>query len=241
MRDDTKLAPGDPSLKGLINPTLPTSSMEFVNLFVHFYRGEMGRVLSWRDRVDRTTNWAITVVAAMLSVSLTTPSTHHSVLIFAMLVLTLLLAIETRRYRFFDFYRNRLRRLERNYYAAVFAPELGISADWGQELAKELIQPLFSIGYGEAMSRRLRRNYVWIFLILLCAWTLKMSYAPIQPNNGRLEFVQSAGEWLANGKSGPLPGWLVVSAIGLFYCWLIYATLRYRSSSGEMAYGEVHV
>ena len=31
----------------------------------------------WRDRIDRTSNWAITVVGAMLSVSLSTPTAHH--------------------------------------------------------------------------------------------------------------------------------------------------------------------
>jgi uncharacterized membrane protein len=65
----------------------------------------------WRDRIDRTTNWAITVMAAMLSLSLSTPTAHHGVLLFAMLVVWLLLMIEARRYRFFDVYRARVRRL----------------------------------------------------------------------------------------------------------------------------------
>jgi uncharacterized membrane protein len=62
----------------------------------------MGRMTRWRDRVDRTSNWAITVTAAMLSVSLTTPTAHHGVLLFAAVLVLLLLAIESRRYRFFD-------------------------------------------------------------------------------------------------------------------------------------------
>jgi uncharacterized membrane protein len=68
-----------------------------------------------------------------------------------------------------------------------------------------------------------------------------MSYAQVQPDKGRLAFVQSAGEWLANGEMGIIPGWLVVAGVFLFYAWLAYATFRYRSSSGEMAFGEVHV
>ena len=39
---------------------------------VHYYRAEVARMSSWRDRLDRTSNWAITVVAALLSVSLST-------------------------------------------------------------------------------------------------------------------------------------------------------------------------
>ena len=53
----------------------------------------------WRDRLDRTTNWALTVTAGMLSVSLSTPTAHHGVLLFAMLIMLLLLWIEARRSR----------------------------------------------------------------------------------------------------------------------------------------------
>src|SRR2546425_12813510 len=54
-------------------PLFPTNSAEFVNTISHYYRGEMSRMISWRDRLDRTTNWAIAGGAAMLSVSLSTP------------------------------------------------------------------------------------------------------------------------------------------------------------------------
>ena len=75
----------------------------------------------WRDRIDRTTNWAITGGGAMLSVSLSTPASHHGVLLFTMLLVLLFLIIEARRYRFFDVYRARVRLVERNYFAPIFA------------------------------------------------------------------------------------------------------------------------
>lgn len=90
-------------------PIFPTNSVEFVNALSHYYRGEMSRMMSWRDRLDRTTNWAIGAVAAMLSVSLSSPEAHHGVLLFAMVLVFLLLAIESRRYRFFHVYRSRVR------------------------------------------------------------------------------------------------------------------------------------
>ena len=64
--------------------------------FAHYYRAEMQRAISWRDRLDRTTNWAIAAAAAILSVSLNQPEKHHGVLIFAMAVVFLLLVIEAR-------------------------------------------------------------------------------------------------------------------------------------------------
>ncbi|MBP2316181.1 DUF2270 domain-containing protein [Azospirillum soli] len=224
-----------------VPPALPRSSVEFVNLFVHFYRGEMGRGLSWRDRIDRTTNWAITVVAGMLSFSLSTPNAHHSVLIFAMMLAGFMLVIEARRYRFFDFYRNRIRRLERNYYAAVFSPDGVLDPDWGRGLAEELRNPEFSIGFGQAVSRRLRRTYVWIFLIILIAWLLKISSIHLQATAGRLTFIHSFQEILANADIGPIPGWVVISGVALFYALLIGATLKFEPAKGERAFGDVYV
>jgi uncharacterized membrane protein len=61
-------------------PGLPNTSSEYVTLIAHYYRAEMGRMSGWRDRIDRTTNWAITVAGAMLSVSLSTPASRHGVL-----------------------------------------------------------------------------------------------------------------------------------------------------------------
>jgi uncharacterized membrane protein len=108
----------------------PSTSSEFITLIAHYYRAEIARMAGWRDRIDRTSNWAITVVGAMLSVSLSTPTAHHGVILFAMVLVLLLLVIESRRYRFFDVYRARVRRLERSYYAEVFSPTKELDKNW---------------------------------------------------------------------------------------------------------------
>jgi uncharacterized membrane protein len=76
---------------------IPKTSSEYVTLIAHYYRAEMARMSGWRDRIDRTTNWAITVAGAMVSVSLSTSAAHHGVLLFAMVLVLLLLVIEARR------------------------------------------------------------------------------------------------------------------------------------------------
>jgi uncharacterized membrane protein len=224
------------------SPIFPASSMETINVLSHYYRGEMARMMSWRDRIDRTTNWAITVVAAMLSVSLSTPTAHHGVLLFAMLLVFLLLVIESRRYRFFDVYRSRVRLLERNYYAHVFAPRAMVDlSQWLSQLGDDLRLPRFSVSLTQAMSRRLRRNYCWLFLILLLAWLLKTTAAMLQPEGGRVEFIQSTAEFMRNAAIVSLPGWAVLIGVLLFYGWLFYVMFRYRKIEGELVYGEVHV
>src|SRR5262249_18081505 len=123
---------------------MPMTSTEIVNTMAHYHRAEMARMAGWRDRIDRTSNWAITVVAAMLSVSLSTPNAHHGVLLFAMLLIFLLLWIEARRYRFFDVYRSRVRLIERNYYAPICsAAEVTDPRDWMNRLSEDLLSPRF--------------------------------------------------------------------------------------------------
>jgi uncharacterized membrane protein len=222
-------------------PGSPKTSSEYVTLIAHYYRAEMARMSGWRDRIDRTTNWAITVAGAMLSVSLATPSAHHGVLIFAVVLVLLLLVIEARRYRFFDVYRARVRRLERQYYARVFSPADEPDAGWMRDLSDDLKKPVFLMSRGLAFSRRLRRNYIWMFLILLVAWLLKISSPRLMPEGGAGHFAHSLAEWSDNATIGPLPGWLVVAAVAAFYGWIVYAALRPYRGEGELAIGDVHV
>ncbi len=223
-------------------PIFPTNSVEYVNALSHFYRGELSRMMSWRDRLDRTTNWAIAAVAAMLSVSLSSTTSHHGVLLFAMIVVFLLLSIESRRYRFFHVYRSRVRLIERNYYVRILSPRDTIDPSiWLNQLSEELRLPRFTMGYAEAMARRLRRNYIWLFLILLAAWLLKTTARRLQQQEGDTEFIHSTSEWIQNASIFSVPGWVVLAIILLFFAWMIYLVFKYRESSGELAYGDVHV
>lgn len=219
----------------------PSAPGEVITAIVHFHRAEIGRMTSWRDRIDRTSNWAITAAAAMLSLSLSTPSAHHGVLIFAMLLILLLLWIEARRYRFFDVYRTRVRQLERHYFAQIFSPAKDFAAGWQQALGESLRQPRFRISQADAFSRRLRRNYIWMFLILLVAWVLKISTPALQQEGVQPTLVRSAREAVAHAALGPLPGWSVLVFLVIFYGGLAYACLRGTGESDMQSDGEVHV
>jgi uncharacterized membrane protein len=234
IRPDISAKPGP--------PIFPTNSVEFVNTLSHYYRAEIARMMSWRDRLDRTTNWAITGVGAMLSISLSSPTAHHGVLLFAMLLIFLLLFIESRRYRFFHVYRSRVRLIERNYYGRIFSPrDLVEPSHWMNQLGEDLRLPRFTITTTQAMARRLRRNYIWLFLILLLAWLLKTTARVLQAESGRPELVHSTGELFKNASIGYVPGWTVVLLIVGFYSWMIYIMFKHQEAAGELAYGEVHV
>ncbi|MDL2405610.1 DUF2270 domain-containing protein [Rhizobium calliandrae] len=222
-------------------PPLPQTTGEITNTLNHYYRGELARMTSWRDRIDRTSNWAITVVAALLSVSLSTPTSHHGVLLFGMMLITLLLMIEARRYRFFDVYRARVRQLERSYFAQILAPEAELNPDWAQSIAKSLRSPRVLLGYFEAMQRRLRRNYCWMYAILLLAWILKISTPKLQTEGAPQDLAHSWSYIVDNAALGPIPGWLVIAAVVLFYAVILYSTLRRGTDDGDFIHGEAHV
>jgi len=233
--------PADNIATGFSTPPLPSTASEFITALAHFHRAEIARMAGWRDRIDRTSNWAITGVAAMLSLSLSAPSSSHGVLLFAMIMILLLLLIEARRYRFFDVYRARVRLMERNYFAQMFAPEGSPKEDWARSLGKDLREPEFLMSLRSAMSRRLRRNYSWMFLILLMAWILKISSPKLQDIDTSRDVAASLREIVGNAALGPLPGWFVLILVAALYGWIAYATFLVVGGSGELEHGHVHV
>lgn len=222
-------------------PLGPLSSGEFVTTLVHYHRAEIARMAGWRDRIDRTTNWALTVAAAMLSVSLSTPTSHHGVVLFAMLITLLLLWIEARRYRFFDVYRARVRQFERYYFAQAFSPQPDYASNWLLILGETLRRPQFHISQRTAFARRLRRNYIYIFLILMLAWVLKLSTPNLQQEGSSRTFVTSLLEAVHNAALGPLPGSVVVAVMGILYALLVYLAFLMPDEEGEQMHGDVHV
>lgn len=217
--------------------SLPTNSAEATNAMIHYYRAEMGRMNSWRGRLDLTSNWAITVVAALLSVSLSAPAAHHGLSLFAMLIVLLLLCVEARRYRFYDVYRMRVRQFERHYFGQLFGPETeGGVEPWLLMLAQDLRHPRFRISFQRALRRRLRRNYIWMFLILLCAWMVKLASPDLQ-DGAALDPGRPFDGVIAHAAIGPVPGWLVLALVLALYAGLAVASLKGKDRGGD----QVHV
>jgi uncharacterized membrane protein len=72
----------------------------YVNAMSHFYRGELGRIMAWRVRLDTTTNWAITVTSTVFTIAFSLRDVPHGIFFFNVAVVAILLWIESRRYRF---------------------------------------------------------------------------------------------------------------------------------------------
>ena len=96
-----------------------------------------------------------------------------------------------------------MRLVERNYFAQMFAPAKDTDKDWARMLGQDLREPKFVMSLKEAMSRRLRRNYVWMFLIMLLAWVLKISIPETSGSGAQRDVVTSLREIVGNAALGP--------------------------------------
>jgi uncharacterized membrane protein len=202
---------------------------------VHLYRAEITRANSWRSRLDVTTNWALLSTGAAVSVAFSQQGTHHSVIILNTLLITLFLSIEARRYRYYELWSYRVRLMETDFYAALLVPPFSPDPELADKLSESLLNPQFPISSWEALGRRLRRNYIWVYLALLVAWLAKLLLAP--------DSLNSLDQLVGRARMGIAPGWLVMTVVILFYLGLVaiaILTRDLRQSAGEVfpRYGE---
>jgi uncharacterized membrane protein len=203
---------------------------EFNTAMIHFYRGEVQRSNTWRNRLDTTTNWAVITAGATLSFVFSSPSNPHFVIPINSILVAIFLVMEARRYRYYEIWSSRVRVLETGYFASLLDPENTPTDEaWAQHLAADLITPHFTITEWEAIGRRLRRNYLWIFALLALSWNLKVYLHPL-PARDFNSFIDRA-------TVGVVPGWMVFvvgvvfnAAIAIF----AIGTLRLREATGEV-------
>ena len=93
--------------EGLLEQEMgPSSSM------AHLYRGELHRTTRWRERLDRATNWSVTVMAAILTWAFSGPGNPHFLILLGGSAVALFLGIETHRFRGYIVWRTRVRLLQ---------------------------------------------------------------------------------------------------------------------------------
>ena len=97
-------------------------------------------------------------------------------------------------------------------------------------LAQDLRHPKFRISLGLALRRRLKRNYVWMYLILLLAWVLKITSPRLQEEGATVDAPRSAASVIEQASLGPVPGWIVIAIVCLTYLALALIIVRGRRS-----------
>ena len=119
--------------------------------------------------------------------------------------------------------------METDFYAPMLVPPFHPSPEWAENLAENLLTPSFPISMWEAFGRRLRRNYLWIYLILFVSWMAKSFLFP-EPATTIAEFVN-------RGAVGPIPGFVMISlglAYHLFLLIIAIGTVGMTKATGEV-------
>jgi len=206
------------------------SPAEFNTAMSHFYRGEVQRSNVWRTRLDTTTYWAVFTSAASLSFAFSSASNPHFLIPINSILVAIFLLMEARRYRYYEIWASRVRVIETGYFAQMLAPEsVPRDQEWSSHLASDLLTPHFTISQWEAIGRRLRRNYIWIFMLLAASWNLKVYLYPTPAAN--------FDEFVSRATVGLVPGSIVfVIGIAFNFTLFIFAvtTIRLREATGEV-------
>jgi uncharacterized membrane protein len=205
------------------------SPAEFNTAMVHFYRGEVTRANTWRNRLDTTTNWAVLTTGATLSFAFSSPTNPHFVILINTVLVGFFLFMEARRYRYYEIWSSRVRIVETGYFTHILTPGAEADDAWMAILVDDLKTPHFTISEWEALGRRLRRNYLWIFVLLAACWNLKVYIHPV-PAYDFNAFIERATIGVVGGEFVLMTG--ILFNAGLFIFALF--TMRLRQATGEV-------
>lgn len=189
--------------------------------FAHLYRGEVHRMTRWRERLDRTTNWAVMVMAAILTWAFSDPENPHFLILMGAIAVGFFLGIEAHRFRGYIVWRTRVRLLQENVWAQGLDPSTELlHPEWREDLAEDYRYPKLKITYEEALAHRLRRIYLPILTIVLMAWLIRTT-------------ALSPKALPASAAIGGLPGWLVLAVVAGAYLLAAVITFRPRTWKGH--------
>ncbi|HEV7903471.1 MAG TPA: DUF2270 domain-containing protein, partial [Pyrinomonadaceae bacterium] len=205
------------------------SPAEFNTAMVHFYRGEVQRSNTWRNRLDTTTNWAVLTAGATLSFAFSSAENPHFVIPINSVLVAFFLFMEARRYRYYEIWASRVRVMETGYFAQMLSPTGVQDQEWAEHLAADMRAPHFTISEWEAVGRRLRRNYLWIFILLAVSWNLKVYLHPF-PARSLGMFINRAAIGSLGGEFLLLFG-VVFNAVVFIFA---FATVRLKQATGEV-------
>ncbi len=211
----------EPTTRNHEAPETPSYSSADIGALAHLYRGELYRSKIWRMRLDTTTNWAVVTTGIVFSVVYAQPEASAAPLAIVGLVLLVFLLFEARRYRFFDIWRVRVRVMEAHFMTPLLLGR-GMQVDngWHQALADDYTGVYFHLSFWEALGRRLRRNYGYIFAIQGASYYGKVLVHPTGADDLATVIERAA--------FGPIPGELALAAGFVFYLGLLAIALLTR-------------
>lgn len=168
----------------------------------HIYRAEVSRSTQWRVRLDITTNWSITITAAVVSYVFGSRDSPAAILLVGFFSVATFLIIEARRYRYYDIWARRVRMIEAGYLVPLARRE-PVTVDFFSSLAVELSWPRLRFGAMQSLAFRMQRTtYPLALGIILVSYLIKLHAHPTRATGFR-DVVERA-------HIGFIPGWIVL-------------------------------
>ena len=222
----------DAVLEAFLDEEKKVNDHGYVVAMSHFYRGEVNRIMVWRQRLDTTTTWAITSTCTIFTVAFSFKEVPHLIFFFNLAIVVIMLWIEARRYRFYDAFRARARMLEAHFLVPIILrQESQLEGNWRKLVAEDLLIPAFKVSMFESIGRRLKRNYAFIAIIILSAWITKIFIHP-PPNVPKIDSIRSFYDALSIGG---FSSWFVASVMLGTFISVIGVTLYItKHSTGEI-------
>jgi len=214
--------PGTGGSDALLGRGMFTEAMGPGSSMAHLYRAEVHRMKLWRERLDRTTNWAVVLMAAILTWAFSSETNPHYILLVGIAAVTVFLLIEARRYRGYDMWRTRVRLLQENVLAVALDESLEPpDPDWRAKLSRDYLAPTMKLTTGQAIAHRLRRVYLPLFGVLFAAWVVRITAFAVDP-------------WPESAAVGRIPGVVVTALVAVFALLLVVVAYRPREWEGEL-------
>jgi uncharacterized membrane protein len=186
---------------------------EYIVALSHLYRGELQRSITWRIRLDTTTNWALVSTIGIVTFAFNNPQYAPQTLLAGMYANFLFLMLEAQRFRFFDVYRSRVRMVEENFYVPLLRRDLvSPLTDWGPRVAEDLLHPCYHLTMRQAVRARLARIYLPLYLVLLAGWLAVVVWHPRSGRESTLDLL----------RIGKLPGWVPALLVAGLFAYVIY-------------------
>eukprot|EP00053_Salpingoeca_punica_P011834 m.105414 g.105414 ORF g.105414 m.105414 type:complete len:426 (+) comp15797_c0_seq1:379-1656(+) len=143
-----------------------------VNGLIHFYRGELGRMVVYRARLDTTTNWAVSTTSVLMVFSMNSDVPHW---MFGLILLLnmLFLLIESRRWALFSASQQKVKLMERHFITENLLFDMP-QYEWSAQLASLLQERVVRSFNWYCIYVRFVRNYSLLFLLVYCGWIVKL-------------------------------------------------------------------
>ena len=194
-----------------LNEGVAGISPNMISVLGDFYRGEMERAVGWRTRLDQTTNWAVVLMAAIITFTFSSEDNPHYVLLIGVLGAVAFLLIESQRFQEYDVWRYRVRLLQRRFFADAADPDRSSASEseWRAEFGENLRRPSLTISFLQAMGHRLKHVYIYLLSVLTATWIL------------RITAFESDTGWQQSASIGSIPGTVVAGVVLAVYVALV--------------------